>query len=64
MSEKAAELVKMGKRLEISQNIQDADRFVDRFIEITTYVPPKDLAVAKPPQKEEAAESSTEIGLH
>ena len=45
VSEKTAELVKLGRKLEISQNIQDADRFVDKFIEITTYAPPKDLAV-------------------
>lgn len=45
VSEKTAELVKMGRRLEISQKIQDADRFVDMFLEITTYVPPADIAV-------------------
>lgn len=45
VSEKAVELVKLGRKLEISQNIQDADRFVDKYIEITTYVPPKDIAV-------------------
>lgn len=45
VSEKAAELVSLGKRLEISQSIQDADRFVDKFTEITMYEPPKDIAV-------------------
>jgi len=45
VSEKTAELVKLGRKLEISQNIQDADRFVDKVMEITTYETPKDLAV-------------------
>ena len=45
VSEKAVELVRLGRKLEISQSIEDADRFVDKFMEITTYVPPKDLAV-------------------
>lgn len=45
VSENAAELVSFGKKLERSQSIQDADRFVDKFIGITTYVPPKNLAV-------------------
>ena len=43
--EKTVELVNLGKELEISQNIQAADRFVDKYIEITTYVPPTDIAV-------------------
>ena len=30
---------------EFFQNIQAADRFVDKYIEITAYVPPKDIAV-------------------
>ena len=42
ISEKTAELVRLGRQLEISQNEQDADRFVDKFREITTYMPPKD----------------------
>ena len=45
ISEKTAELVKLGRQLEISQNEQDADRFVDKFHEITVYVPPKDMGV-------------------
>ena len=45
VSEKTVELVSLGKKLEISQSIQDADRFVDKFTEITTYVPPENLAV-------------------
>lgn len=45
ISENTDELVRLGRKLEISQNIPDADSFVDKFIEITTYVPPKDIAV-------------------
>ncbi len=45
VSEKTAELVRLGRELERSQSIQDADRFVDKFVEITTYEPPKDIAV-------------------
>ena len=45
VSEKTAELVRLGRKLESSQNISDADIFVDKYNEITTYVPPKDLAV-------------------
>ncbi|MCM1257281.1 MAG: nucleotidyltransferase domain-containing protein [Roseburia sp.] len=45
ISEKTVELVSLGRKLEVSQNIQDADSFVDKFLEITAYVPPKDLAV-------------------
>lgn len=45
ISEKTVELVRLGRELESSQSIQDADRFVDKYIEITTYVPPKDIAV-------------------
>lgn len=45
VSEKTVELVRLGRKLETSQSIQDADQFVDKFIEITTYVPPEDLAV-------------------
>lgn len=45
ISEKTAELVCLGRNLENSQSIPDADKFVDKYIEITTYVPPKDIAV-------------------
>lgn len=45
ISEKTAELVRLGRELESSQSTQDADRFVDKFVEITTYDPPKDIAV-------------------
>lgn len=45
VSEKTAELVELGRKLEISQSISDADKFVDKYMEITTYVPPEDIAV-------------------
>lgn len=45
VSEETAGLVKLGRKLEISQNISDADRFVDKYMEITAYTPPKDIAV-------------------
>ena len=45
ISEKTLELARLGKKLAVSQDIQDADRFVDKYIEIAVYVPPKDIAV-------------------
>ena len=45
ISKKTAELVGIGKQLEISQNIQDADKFVNKFLEIISYVPPEDIAI-------------------
>ena len=45
ISDETAELVRLGRLLEISQNEQDADRFVNKFLEITSYVPPKDMGV-------------------
>ena len=45
LSEKTAALVRLGRKLEISQNILDADQFVDMYMEITTYIPPKDIAI-------------------
>lgn len=45
ISDETAELVRLGRQLEISQNEQDADRFVKEFLEITSYVPPKDMGV-------------------
>ncbi len=45
LSEKTAELVRIGRKLEISQSIPDADQFVDAYMEITTYIPPKDIAI-------------------
>lgn len=45
VSDQTAELVRLGKALEISQSIPDADKFVEKYTEITTYVPPDDIAV-------------------
>ena len=45
ISEETTELVGIGKQLEASQDIQDADKFVNKFLEITTYVPPEDIAI-------------------
>lgn len=45
ISEKTAELVSIGRQLESSQTLQDADRFVDKFHEITAYVPPEDMGI-------------------
>ncbi len=45
ISERTAELVRLGHELESSQSIPDADRFVDKFVEITAYEPPEDIAV-------------------
>lgn len=45
VSEKTVELVRLGRKLAASQSIQDAGQFVDKFVEITTYMPPKDLSV-------------------
>lgn len=43
VSKETAEWVKLGKKLEVSQEMQDADAFVDKFLQITTYVPPADI---------------------
>ena len=45
ISPKTAEFVSLGRQLASSQNIQDADRFVNKYNEITTYVPPEGMAV-------------------
>lgn len=45
ISEDTAGLVRLARVLEVSQDIPDADRFVDKYSEITTYVPPEDIAV-------------------
>lgn len=45
ISKTTAELVRLGRELESSQSMQDADRFVNKFAEITAYEPPKDIAV-------------------
>ena len=39
-----AEFVELGRKLEKSQCIQDADLFVEKFLKITTYVPPEDIS--------------------
>lgn len=43
ISKETAEWVKIGRKLEISQELQDTDAFVDKFLQITTYVPPTDI---------------------
>lgn len=45
ISPQTAELVRLGRQLEVSQNIEDADLFIDKFIEISTYAPPENIAV-------------------
>lgn len=45
VSDQTAELVRLGKALENSQSIPDADKFVEKYTKITTYVPPDDIAV-------------------
>ena len=44
ISEATARWVDMGRKLEISQTIEDADAFVDMYMKITSYVPPTDIA--------------------
>lgn len=44
ISEKTAEWVKLARKLEVSQDMSDTDAFVEKFLEITTYVPPMDIA--------------------
>lgn len=39
-----AEFVEIGRKLETSQCIEDADLFVEKFLKLTTYVPPVDIA--------------------
>lgn len=39
-----AEFVELGRKLEKSQCVQDADLFVEKFLKITTYVPPENIA--------------------
>lgn len=43
ISKNTAEWVEMAGKLEVSQDIKDADVFVEKFLQITTYVPPADL---------------------
>ncbi len=43
ISKDTADWVELAGMLEVSQDIQDADAFVEKFLQITTYVPPVDL---------------------
>ena len=45
ISPQTVELVRLGRQLEVSQSIEDTDRFVNKYIEDSTYVPPKNIAV-------------------
>ena len=45
ISDETSKLVILGRQLAISQNEQDADSFVKKFLEITSYIPPKDMGV-------------------
>lgn len=38
-------LVEYARRLEVTQSEEDADRFVDFFMQVTSYEPPEDMAV-------------------
>lgn len=44
ISEDTAQLVKLGKKLAETQKMEDTDAFVQKFWEITSYVPPEDVA--------------------
>lgn len=44
ISKDTVEWIDLAGKLEMSQNIQDADAFVEKFWKITTYVPPTDLS--------------------
>ena len=43
ISKDTADLVTLAGKLEKSQDMQDADGFVEKFLKITTYVPPLDV---------------------
>lgn len=43
ISPQTADWVKAAKKLEVSQETQDADVFVEMFLQITTYIPPADI---------------------
>ena len=43
ISKDTVELVELARKLENFQNMQDADAFVEKFLKITTYVPPSDI---------------------
>ena len=43
VSKESAELVELAEALEKSQDTKDADAFVEKFLQITTYTPPEDF---------------------
>lgn len=43
ISQQTAEFTVLGKKLAMSQNECDADIFVDKFKEISTYIPPENI---------------------
>lgn len=43
ISNETAQLVAVAGKLEKSQDMQDADAFVEKFLNITTYIPPLDI---------------------
>ena len=45
ISPQTVELVRLGRKLEVSQSIEDTDRFVNKYIEISAYAPPENIAV-------------------
>ncbi len=45
ISDDTAQLVTIGHKLEISQTVEDADAFVNKFFEISTYKGPADMAL-------------------
>lgn len=45
ISPQTVDLVRLGRQLEVSQSIEDTDRFVNKYIEVSTYAPPKNIAV-------------------
>ncbi|MCM1187875.1 MAG: nucleotidyltransferase domain-containing protein [bacterium] len=45
ISPQTVELVGLGRQLEVSQSMEDADRFVNKYLEVSTYAPPENIAV-------------------
>lgn len=43
ISNDTLELVELARKLENSQNMQDIDAFIEKFLKITSYVPPLDI---------------------
>ena len=43
VSKESAELVELAEALEKSQDTKDVDAFVEKFLQITTYMPPEDF---------------------